>query len=54
MSALALTCASVWMVVYTINQKQALRRIAIRLLPPAQGTPRTRASYLAVGTAGSR
>ena len=28
-------------------QQQALRRIAIRLLPPAQGVPRTRTSYLA-------
>ena len=29
------------------GQQQALRRIAIRLLPPAQGVPRTRTSYLA-------
>jgi Ca-activated chloride channel homolog len=29
------------------GQQQALRRIAIRLLPPVQGVPRTRTSYLA-------
>jgi VWFA-related protein len=29
------------------GQQQALRRISIRLLPPAQGVPRTRTSYLA-------
>ena len=29
------------------DQQEALRRIAIRLLPPAQGVPRTRTSYLA-------
>jgi Ca-activated chloride channel homolog len=29
------------------SRQQALRRISIRLLPPAQGVPRTRTSYLA-------
>jgi VWFA-related protein len=37
------------------DQKQALRRISVRLLPPAQGVPRTRTSYLASpGQAGVR
>ena len=29
------------------SQKQTVRRISIRLIPPAQGVPRTRTSYLA-------
>ena len=35
------------------SRQQALRRISIRLVPPAQGVPRTRTSYLAThGQAG--
>ena len=31
----------------SLEQKQALRRISVKLNPPAQGVPRTRTSYLA-------